>query len=129
MTQQTQPATSNTQLPDLKDLSTDTPRDPREMLAGFMVVPRIIDKCRAVVAGTNDEYHYNCGLDKKFFEFSGIRADAFQEFVATGATDAEIETWLSARTGHITDADKEKWNQGFLERGAFTHLDEDEGRA
>jgi hypothetical protein len=55
-----------------KDLSNDFPRSPRETLGGYVLAGRILDKCRATLAGTNGEYHFNCPLDNFFFNFAGI---------------------------------------------------------
>lgn len=49
-----------------KDLTNDYPRSPRELLAGYVVAARTLDKCRAVIAGTQGEYHFNCPLDGSF---------------------------------------------------------------
>lgn len=78
-----------------KNLTTDFPRSPRETLAGYVVAARALDKCRAVLAGTNGEYHFDCPLDKTFFEFAGISGDAFKAFVATGADDDAVASWIS----------------------------------
>ncbi len=77
------------------DLIKKFPRSPREMLAGYVVAGRTLDKCRAVLAGTNGEYHFDCPLDRTFLGFTGISADAFKDFVATGATDEEVAAWIS----------------------------------
>jgi len=77
-----------------KDLTKDYPRSPRETLAGYVVAARMLDKCRAVLAGTAGEYHFNCPLDNQFLGFTGIDAEEFKTFVATGATDAEVATWI-----------------------------------
>ncbi len=68
-----------------QDLTRDVPRSPRETLGGYVVLARMLDKCRAVVNGSNGEYHYNCALDQLFLQFTGIDPDAFQTMVATGA--------------------------------------------
>ena len=77
------------------DLSKAFPRSPRETLAGYVVAARALDKCRAVLAGTDDGYIFNCPLDQLFFGFTGIDAEAFKAFVATGATDAEVAAWIT----------------------------------
>lgn len=77
-----------------KDLTKDYPRSPRETLAGYVVAARMLDKCRAVLAGTAGEYHFNCPLDNQLLGFTGIDAEEFKTFVATGATDAEVATWI-----------------------------------
>ena len=73
------------------DLAEEYPRSPREKLAGYVIAARALDKCRAMLAGKAGEYHFNCSLDQKFFEFSGISVEDFQTYVATGATDGEDE--------------------------------------
>jgi len=77
-----------------KDLTKDFPRSPRETLAGYVIAARMLDKCRAVVAETAGEYHFDCPLDNQFLGFAGINAEQFKAFVATGATDAEVATWI-----------------------------------
>lgn len=77
-----------------KDLTKDYPRSPRETLAGYVIAARMLDKCRAVLAETAGEYHFDCPLDNQFLGFTGIDAEQFKTFVATGATDAEVATWI-----------------------------------
>lgn len=74
------------------------PRSPRETLGGFVVAGRTLDKCRAAIQGTLGEYKFDCPLDNFFFEFAGITADAFREFVATGADDEAVAAWLCEKT-------------------------------
>jgi hypothetical protein len=35
-----------------KDLTKEYPRSPRDTLAGYVIAARMLDKCRAVLAGT-----------------------------------------------------------------------------
>lgn len=77
-----------------KDLTKEYPRSPRETLAGYVIAARMLDKCRAMLAGTAGEYHFDCPLDNQFLGFTGIGAEQFKAFVATGATDAEVATWI-----------------------------------
>ncbi|MDQ8205883.1 DUF5069 domain-containing protein [Coraliomargarita sp. SDUM461003] len=92
------------------DLSQTTPRSPRATLAGFVVAARMLDKCRAVIAGTADQYHYNCPLDQIFLEFTGIDADAFKDFVATDADDAAVAEWIQANSKSLTEEEVVVWN-------------------
>lgn len=85
-----------------KDLNKEFPRSPRETLGGFVVAARALDKCRALLAETNGEYHFNCPLDKMFFEFAGINGEVFQEFVATGADDEAVADWI-IENAKVTD--------------------------
>ena len=77
-----------------KDLAREYPRSPRETLAGYVIAMRMLDKCRALINGTAGEYHYNCPLDRHFLDFTGIDAEVFKTFVATGATDTQVAAWI-----------------------------------
>jgi hypothetical protein len=81
-----------------KDLTKDYPRSPRETLAGFVIAARTLDKCRAVLAGTAGEYHFDCPLDQQFLTFTGISALEFKALVATGASDAEVAAWIGQQS-------------------------------
>lgn len=76
------------------DLRKQPPRSPRVKLGGFILFPRILDKCRATLAGCNGEYNFNCPLDERFFAFAGVPAQAFKKQVATGKGDWEMLLWL-----------------------------------
>lgn len=92
------------------DLSNTFPRSPRATLAGFVVAARMLDKCRAVIAGTADEYHYNCPLDQLFLEFVGIDAEAFQAFVATDADDEAVANWIKESGKSLSEEEIVVWN-------------------
>ncbi len=82
-----------------RDLRKDFPRSPRDTaIGGFVIAARALDKCRAFLCGTNGEYNWNCPLDKRFFEFAGIDAQAFQEYTATGADDEAVSAWVLSKT-------------------------------
>ena len=85
-------------MPDLNamDLTKRPPRSPRVRLGGYVILPRLLDKGRATVAGTHGEYHYNCPMDQRFVEFIGIDPDALKKQLATGKSDGEILEWVEA---------------------------------
>ena len=93
-----------------RDLTKEFPRSPRETLAGYVVAARTLDKCRAFVNGSIGEFLFNCPLDKQWFEFSGIDPEAFKNFVATGATDAEVADWITKHAKKRDRIDIIKWN-------------------
>lgn len=71
----------------------------------------MLDKCRAELAGTNGDYHYNCPLDQVFFEFTGIDSEALKQEVATDKGDGEILEWVKANAKFKrTDAEIEAWS-------------------
>ncbi len=94
------------------DLTADYPRSPRALFAGYVLAGRMLDKCRAVLNDTAGEYDYNCGLDRLFLEFTGIEADAFKDFVATGATDEEVADWIQEKAASHSPAEIAAWNFG-----------------
>lgn len=77
-----------------KDLTKEEPRGARESLGGFELGARALDKCRASLAGTNGDFVFNCPMDQQFFGESGIDAEEFRTFVATGADDAAVDQWV-----------------------------------
>ncbi len=92
------------------DLTKDFPRSPRETVGGFVIAGRTLDKCRSVLAGKNGEYHFDCPLDQTFLSFTGISAEAFKAFVATGANDDEVAGWIKANSKITDEQEIVKWN-------------------
>ena len=93
-----------------KDLTKEFPRSPRELLAGYVIAARAVDKCRAVLAGTAGEYHSGCPVDAMFLDFAGIPYENFREFVAAGATDAEIAEWIQKTAKPRSRLEIIRWN-------------------
>ena len=78
------------------DLNTRPPRSTRIRLGGYVLLPRILDKCRAEIAGKNGAFNYNAPMDKHFFRFTGIDPEALKTEVAKGLGDGEILGWVNA---------------------------------
>lgn len=93
-----------------KDLNRDYPRSPRETVGGYVIAGRTLDKCRAHLAGTLGEYHFDCPLDNIFFGFAGIKAEDFKNFVATGASDEEVGEWVQQNATPRERIEIVKWN-------------------
>lgn len=93
-----------------KNLSKDYPRSPRETLGGYVIAARTLDKCRATLAGTHGEYHFDCPLDNFFFAFAQISADDFKNFVATGASDEEVAKWIEQKAKQRPRIEIIRWN-------------------
>ena len=82
------------------DLTQRPPRSPRARLGGIALLPRMLDKGRATLAGKNGEYKYDCPLDENVTDFLGIDADALKAELATGKGDGEILEWILANAKH-----------------------------
>jgi hypothetical protein len=80
------------------DLTKRAPRSPRVRLGGYVILPRMLDKGRAAIAGQHGEYNYNCPLDQRFLEFVGVSADKLKKELAAGKGDGEILAWIN-KTG------------------------------
>jgi hypothetical protein len=93
-----------------KDLTKDYPRSPRDLLAGYIIAARTLDKCRAFLNNSIGEYHFDCPLDNMFFAFSGITSEQFKEFVSTGAEDEEIAAWIVQHAQPRERIEIIKWN-------------------
>jgi len=79
------------------DLTQRPPRSPRVRLGGFTILPRVLDKARATITGTNGEYKFNNPLDTLLFGFTGVTADAFLAKAGEGAGDFEMLEWLAGQ--------------------------------
>jgi hypothetical protein len=80
------------------DLTKFPPRSPRVRLGGYVILPRMLDKGRATVAGKHGEYHYACPLDQGFLEFVGIDAKALKK--ALNKSDTEVLKWIQKNAKH-----------------------------
>ncbi len=80
------------------DLNRTAPRSPRAHLGENFpaLAARLVDKCRAELIGANGPYHYDCPLDRRFFAATGLEAGPLREFIATGAQDEDVASWMSA---------------------------------
>jgi len=105
------------------DLKRSAPRSPRAALGNFpAVAARLVDKCRAELVGWSGSYHYNCPMDRKFFDVCGLGAGALREFIATGANDAEVAAWM-AQNATASQAKIADWSRRFLANPLWRLLD------
>jgi len=111
------------------DLTKRPPRSPRVRLGGYVILPRMLDKGRATIAGKNGEYHFNCPLDQQFLQFAGVDPEALKAELAAGKGDGEILEWIKANaTFKRTEPEIRAWSEwqesrapGEVEKRAFFH--------
>ena len=92
-----------------KDLTKEAPRSPRIRVGGYAILGRTIDKCRALVAGNIDEYHFDCPLDNTLFGFKGVKGDDFKAQIGNGASDQQMAEWLDQNGEKKTPEEIKRW--------------------
>jgi hypothetical protein len=101
----------------ITDLTQRPPRSTRTRLGGYALLPRMLDKGRAELAGKSGEYHYNCPLDQRILGFLGIEAEALKAQLKAGKGDGEILEWIrSNQTNKHTAAEIEAWSDAAAKR-------------
>ncbi|HVY68801.1 MAG TPA: DUF5069 domain-containing protein [Verrucomicrobiae bacterium] len=93
------------------------PRSPRETMAGWVHLPRLIDKIRLHLAGKlHPDYQDNFGkgFDGKWLAAAGLSLDQLIAVVKASTTDGEVCDWV-ARNVKKTVADREAHRQSMLE--------------
>lgn len=94
------------------DLTQCPPRSPRVRLGGYVILPRMLDKGRATLAGKQGEYHYACPMDQRFLEFAGVNPEALKKQLAAGKGDGEVLAWIQKNGKHKrTDSEIAAWSQ------------------
>ena len=74
----------------MTDLRVHPPRRWNESLAGFIWLPRLIDKVRAFQAGTLGTYAYPSALDRAFMRRFQLNPAFLEQAVREQATEVEI---------------------------------------
>ena len=99
------------------DLTQRPPRSPRCRLGGYVTLPRLLDKGRAVIAGCNGQFIYNAPFDQHIMNFLGFDPDALLKALATGKSDSEILEWLKTNAAFQPSAwEIEQWSEFMLRR-------------
>ena len=108
---------NNTSLP-APDLTHRPPRSARVRLGGYVILPRMLDKGRATLAGKNGEYHFDCPLDQHFVTFAGVDAKAMLKQLAAGKGDADVLAWIEKTANHKrTNLEVAAWSGYHEQRG------------
>jgi len=105
------------------DLTQHPPRSPRVRLGGYVILPRMLDKGRATVAGKNGEYHYACPMDQRFLGFVGIDPEALKKELSAGKSDSEVLEWIEKNAKNKrTEMEIKTWS-AFAEQRAPTDME------
>ena len=108
------------------DLTIDYPRSPRALLLGLPMLPRAIDKARALLAGSIGKYVYGdkSPFDMALLDFLGISPAEFLEGVRVSPDDDAMAAWLRPRARDLSPAAIEAFAAVFVNDG-----DDDADRA
>jgi hypothetical protein len=94
------------------DLTQRPPRSRHVRLGGFVILPRLLDKGRAQLAGKTGAYVYNSSLDKRFFSLVKIEPAALLQQLAAGLGDGAILAWILENAGHKpTEWEAHVWSE------------------
>lgn len=100
----------------IPDLTRHPPRGPRVRLGGYVQLPRILDKARAVAFGCPGAYEFPAPLDRYFYDFTGVTPGDILALVKAGAGDSEVLSWIQERAAR-SPAEISAWS-GWLSRHA-----------
>jgi hypothetical protein len=95
------------------------PRSPRETMAGWVYLPRFVDKIRLVHAGklhADYQENFTKGFDGAWLKAAGVTAEEFIAVVKTMCTDGQVADWV-ARNVKKSDAEKAAFRDFILNRG------------
>jgi hypothetical protein len=72
----------------------------------------MLDKGRATIAGKNGDYQFNCPMDRRLFDFTGISPNALMNQLATGKADELVLNWIRKSSPRPkTVSDVEVWSE------------------
>jgi len=103
------------------------PRSPREMMSGWVYLPRFVDKIRLHLAGKlHADYQENLtkGFDGAWLKASGVSPETFIEVVKNSTTDGEVADWV-AQNVKKSETDKTAFRDFIFNRGR----DDDDAKA
>jgi hypothetical protein len=108
------------------DLTKDKPRSPRERLLGIPMLPRTIDKARAVLSDMLGDYIFGekSSFDMAVLHYLGLTPAGFLEGVRVSPDDKAMSLWLAIHARKTTPEEAEVFATDFLNDG-----DDDADRA
>src|ERR1700733_1016580 len=95
------------------------PRSPREVMSGWVYLPRFVDKIRLNLVGQlHPDYQENFtkGFDGAWLKAAGVTAEQVIEAVRNSTTDGEVADWV-AQNVKKSEAEKTAFSAFLLNRG------------
>jgi hypothetical protein len=104
-----------------KDLTKEARRSPRIRVGGYAILGHTIDKCRALLAGSIGEYHFDCPLDNMLFGFKDVKGDDFKAQIEQGAGDQEMAEWLNQTGEKKAPEEIKRWADEVEASSLYNH--------
>lgn len=95
------------------------PRSPREMMCGWVYLPRFIDKIRLHLASKlHSDYQENFtkGFDGLWMKSAGVTPEQMIAVVRESITDGQVADWV-AKNVKKSDAEKAAFRDNIFKRG------------
>jgi len=95
------------------------PRSPREVMSGWVYLPRFVDKIRLHLAGrlpADYQENFTKGFDGAWLKAAGVSAETMIDVVKNSVTDGEVADWV-AKNVRKTEAEKAAFRDYILNRG------------
>src|SRR5687768_7179395 len=107
------------------------PRSPHESVAGYVWLPRLLDKARRALVDplTGHVSLDDSFMDTRFLKAHGLKSGQIVAWLREGLADAAIADRIAEHSGR-GDADRETWSRRFtwFYKIGFVAIDADEGR-
>jgi Domain of unknown function (DUF5069) len=85
-------------------------------LGGYVILPRMLDKGRAHLAGKAGEYHFACPMDQRFLAFTGLSEEDILNLLKQGKSDSEVLAWVREHAKQ-NEWDIFTWSEYHMRRG------------
>lgn len=95
------------------------PRSPRERMAGWVHLPRFVDKIRLHAANRlppDYQSSFCNGFDAFWLKAAGLTAESFLPVVKSTITDGEVCDWVTQNVKAASE-EKQRFNDFILNRG------------
>jgi Domain of unknown function (DUF5069) len=97
------------------------PRSPREMMAGWIYLPRLVDKIRLHLRGQlHADYQENFlhkGFDSRWMSAAGLAPDSFVDVVRNSPTDGQVCDWVRLNVNSQRAAERAAFNLALPQSG------------
>jgi hypothetical protein len=95
------------------------PRSPREVMSGWIYLPRFVDKIRLHLAGklhADYQENFTKGFDGAWLKAAGVTSEQVIELVKTSVTDGQVADWV-AKNVKKTETEIAAFRDFILKRG------------